>query len=289
MGKNKKKKASDYKDFISMLKDNKEKIYLMKNDEKISLSEAVTETVGNITAVVKEGIIPISSEDAAKKKTSGNCQINLHYAKAPFTLYEYSMKHRTIPQTLVLTLTEEEVEDLFDFNVNPTVTTLMERTNIGLILKKMEKQKTKIKNWLKQEPDEAMEMFVVNIPDIVLFTSTIQKKEISKAVFFNLCIEVVKTKKKLSKLQKKDPDAYTDLCKSVLDNTLEVAISLGNSYVHIEPNFVFIPEVRPYMEYLVEKATNPPANSLINYIIYTFANTDELTEASNVLFEAVLK
>ena len=39
---------SDYKDFISMLKDNKEKIYLMKNDEKISLSEAVTETVGNI-------------------------------------------------------------------------------------------------------------------------------------------------------------------------------------------------------------------------------------------------
>ena len=77
MGKNKKKKASDYKDFISMLKDNKEKIYLMKNDEKISLSEAVTETVGNITAVVKEGIIPISSEDAAKKKTGGNCQINL--------------------------------------------------------------------------------------------------------------------------------------------------------------------------------------------------------------------
>ena len=28
MGKNKKKKASDYKDFISMLKDNKEKIYV---------------------------------------------------------------------------------------------------------------------------------------------------------------------------------------------------------------------------------------------------------------------
>lgn len=289
MGKKTKKKASNYKDFISMLKENKDKINIMKGEEKISLSDAVTQTVENITAVVKDGIIPISSEEATKKKTKETCNIDIRYAKTPFVLYEYSMKYRSIPQTLVLTLTEDDVEDLFEYNSNQTVTTLMERTDIALILKKMDKTKTKIKNWLNQEAVEDMEMFVVNIPDIVLFTNTIQKKDISKSVLFNLCIQIVKTKKKLSKMKKKNEDNYYDICNSIIDNTFENAVSLGNSYIHVELNPILTPDISDYTKKVLEKIQEEPVNSLINKVIYSLSDTNDMVEATNVIFNKVLK
>lgn len=289
MSKKDQKKENKCKDFIEMLKDNKDKIFVMSGEEKISLSDAVEKTIENITCVVKDGIIPISSEEATKKKTSEGLNLEARYAKAPFVLYEYAMKYRKIPQTMVLTLTPNDVEDLFTYNVNSTITTLMERTNIALILKKMTKAKTKIKNWLESDSEKDLDIFVINIPDIVLFTNTIKKKEVSNSVMFNLCIQVVKTKKKLSKLRKKDPDKYEEVLTSVFDETLNIAISLGNSYLHMELNDTFMPDVRKYFEHVVEAIKEPTTEKLINRIIYSTIDTNQLVEASNVLFETVIK
>ena len=62
MSKKDQKKENKCKDFIEMLKDNKDKIFVMSGEEQISLSDAVEKTIENITCVVKDGIIPISSE-----------------------------------------------------------------------------------------------------------------------------------------------------------------------------------------------------------------------------------
>ena len=66
MGKKKNKKKNAYKSFVEMLKDKQKKIFIMKDEKKISLSDVVDETISEITSVPQDSMIAITSEDAAK-------------------------------------------------------------------------------------------------------------------------------------------------------------------------------------------------------------------------------
>lgn len=287
--KNKNKKMSAYKEFVSALKENQKKIYVMNGEEKVSLGEAVDNSVMNITAVPVDGIIPVTSEDAAKKRDMNTIQVDCRYAKSAFSLYEYAMKYHKTRQTLVLTLSEDEIINLFDFNMHDTITTLMERTNISLILKKMDKTKNRLRKWLDRDSDEDCEMFILNIPDVVLFTNVLKKKEVSTSVFFNLTIQVVKTKKNFEKMKKKDSDTFAEIMKTVKENTLKVAKDLGNASIHLEVSETFMNDVNEAANQWFEIITGDETNQkLFNKIIFSTDNSNNLVAFANEIVNKVM-
>ena len=80
-----------------------------------------------------------------------------------------------------------------------------------MILEELEKQKNKILKWAagKPEDDTNHETLVLNIPNVVLFTSLIKKGEPSSAFLFNLMILVVRTNKPIEKIAKKNTGITT--------------------------------------------------------------------------------
>ena len=282
--KNKNKKVATYKKFVSALKENQKKIFVMNGEEKVSLEDAVDASVANITSVPKDGVIPITSDEASKKRDESEIQADIRYAKTSFTLYEYAMKYYKTRQTLVLTMTQNDVLDLFVFNACETVNTLMERTNIALILKKMEKAKKKLEKWLEREPETDYEMFVLNIPDIVLFTNVLKKKEVSNSVMFNMTIQVVKTKKSISKMKKKDSEAFEEMCKSIKADTLKNAINLGNASIHIDVADAFMTDAAESASQWSSAILDDESNKkLFNRIIFSTDDSNNLVTFSNEL------
>lgn len=287
MSKKKKNKKAEYKSFIGMLKDKQKKIFIMKGDEKVSLTDAVDQTVKNITSVPIDSVIGVSSEDAVKNRDSYNTIFTARYAKAPFTLYEYAMKYPKRPQTFVLTVTPNEVEDIFDYESNKNISVLMERTNIGLILKKAEKAKNRLKNWLKTEPENDIDMFVLNIPDIVLFTDVLKKDEVSKSVLFNITIQVIKTKPSINKIKKKNEEKYKEVVEKVIDLTLKSSVLLGNSFIHIPVEGLFMGDLSEYGKTWISHVVDTDNEKAINEIVFSADNSVDFTELSGSIIKGM--
>lgn len=287
MGKKKNKKKNAYKSFVEMLKDKQKKIFIMKDEKKISLSDVVDETISEITSVPQDSMIAITSEDAAKKRDAGSAVFETRYAKAPFSIYEYAMKYPKRTQTLVLTLTPAEVEDIFEYNSNENISVLMERTNIGLILKKMDKAKNRLKKWLSTEATEEMETFVLNIPNIVLFTDTLKKDEVSKSVLFNITIQVIKTKPSIKKIKKKSSEKYNEIIGKVIDTTLKTAVSLGDANIHIPVEGSFIDDLKDYASKWTDAVYDTDNEKLLNNIVFSADHSLSFTELANSLIDCV--
>lgn len=278
----KKKKNKGYKSFSSMLKNNSDVIKVNYNDEKMNLEKATSLSVKGITSVPEDSVIEVSATESSENRENVPFTTDVRYAKSAFTLYEQAMRHPQMKQTLVMTFTDKEVVDLFDYGMNETINTLMERTNISLILKEMEKAKNRIRKWIEREPSTEMEIFILNIPDIVLFTGKIQKKEISPSILFNLCIQVVKTKRPMQKIQKRDPEKYSEITKNLIDHTITNVMNLGHSWIHVGWNSELIKDVIEYSEMWKKSIEeNETVGKLINSIIFSIDNSEDFIEFSN--------
>ena len=279
--KNKKSKQKKViKGFSNMLKEHKKDILIAKDERKISLSEATNETLNAIKCVPFDAIIPITSDEAAKKKKIKDFHVDVHYAKPAFAMYEYAMK-KPEHQTIILTLTPDELVALLDYGVNSTITSLMERTNISLILKKMEKPVNKINRWLKSESEEMIDMIVLNIPDIILFTDNLKKGEVSRTILFDLCIQVVKTKKDLNKIKKKNVDDYDEITKKVKEMTIQNAISLGHTSCHIPMDSIFYNDKIGGKQWIESIDESETCKTLISNLIFSSESNIRLIEFAN--------
>lgn len=237
--KKKKNKSSNVEQFNVMLNKHKDEIELYKDEKKTTLEKVTSESAKNVKASPFDGVIPVPSTESAKDKKV-DFHLSAHYSSPIYKLFELSLGSK-VPHTLIMTIDVNDVDLLFHPFINPTITSLYEKSNLYLILNKAEKQRSKLQKWSESEPEEEYDMFVMNIPDIALFTESIVDGK-AKAIFFNLVIQVVKAKKPIGKLKKKNSPKLEDLCRFIIKCTMENIKNYGCTTIVTAINDNFSPD-----------------------------------------------
>lgn len=279
------KKDKDRSNFSKMLKENQKVIRVATKDDFISLADATENTISKIVASPLDGVIPVSSTEAAENALQG-CKLNIStaYAQNVFSMYEFSLKYRATKQTLIIPVHEDDLEDIWDAKY-AGYGPLKDRSNLKLVLDKFpEKAKKKVANWAKE--DDAPAIFVIRIPDLIVFHGDIKKNEVSKSTEFDIIIEIIRSGKSLSKLKKKRPEDFDTLSNFFVTSTVKVLKDFGVSCVHIPLVKDLYDDPHNYARSWV-KALSEDKN-LVSRVIFCTSDPDELVSFNQQLMEDVL-
>ena len=285
MGKKNKEKTS----FSKMLKENQKVIRVATNDgEEKDLATLTSETLENLVASPLDGMIPVSSSEAAENAVKGATKLSIStaYAQSVFSMYEFALKYYGTKQTLVVTVSEKDVEDIWDANAQ-AYGPLKDRSNLKLVLDKFpEKAKKKVMNWAEEDCVPAL--FVIRIPNLVVFHGDIKKNTVSKAKFFDLVIEVIRSGKPMPKLKKKRPDEFARISQFVVDSTVRVLKEFGASCAHIPLNKDLYDDPHDYATMWC-KARVDEKNNVLTRVVFCTPDPDELVSFNAQLTEDMLK
>lgn len=268
----KKKKNKEKQSFTKMLKENQKKISIEIDGEEKSIPTCTEESAENVICATLDALVPLSSEEAIKKKADIKFDMDTRYSRAAFMLYENGVKMTHYPsQTLSVIMDVEQATDWMDYGMNPIIESLMTKTNLSMILGELEKPRKKIEKWLqgKPEDDANHETMVLNIPNVVLFTGLVKKGEPSDAILFNLMIIMVRTKKPMDKIKSKNNDLALEIETSVIDDVIDAAIKLGNSALLVDISNPFNVTSESYANKWFELVCNTDnRNKLFDYIMF---------------------
>lgn len=283
MGKKEKEKSN----FSKMLKENQKAIRILTNDGEKDLADLTNATVEALIASPLDGMIPVPSSEAAENAVAGASSlcISTAYAENVFSMYEFTLKYSKTKQTLIVPVSEKDIEDIWDANYSG-YGPLKDRSNLKLVLDKFpEKAKKKLANWA--EEGEIPALFVIRIPNLVLFHGDIKKNAVSKARFFDLVIEVVRSGKSMTKLKKKKPEEFATVSKFVVDSTVRVLKEFGVSCAHIPLDRDFYDEPHDYAKMWVDALTEEQ-NNLLTRVVFCTPEPDELVSFNAQLTESML-
>lgn len=272
MGKKKKKMT-----FAKMLKENQKDITVMHQDKKKTVAELTAETVKAITAAPLEGMIPVSSGEAAENTLPDIKQLSVStsYAQNVFSMYEFALKYTGTKQTLVVSVQEDDIWDM----LNPTYPgygPLRERTNLSLVLDKFpDNYSKKVTTWANKENGKVPDMFIIRIPNLIIFHGNIQKKEPSKAKFFDLIIQVIRSEKSLPKLRKRNEAKFDETVAFYVEGTAKALKNLGVSCAHIPLESDFFKDPHDYARLWGEKLTEEK-NKILMRVIFCTPDPDVL-------------
>ena len=295
MGK-KKKKTKHVETLTEVLKENKKLIFVKKDENtKVSIAEATQESAENVTAVPIKGIIAVSAEDVAGRKKLADSQIQMRYAKPVFTMYENALKMES-KQTLMLTYTiDEAAEAINEAEKGSILYELSKRTNVQNILKKMDRPFNKLNKWISaewfsEEPSDEPDIFVIHIPDVVMFTKTVKMNEVSESIRFDLLIQVVKTEKKITKIFKKDEDRYHEINHKLRESTIQLIKDLGIVCPNIQIDDAYNTlgnEISLVWKTLLEKefSNDGTLAKYVDKLSFTTENSNVFIEFSNAMNE----
>lgn len=190
--------------FIAMLKKHSGDIKVMQNGEEKSVKELTKESIESIKACSFDSVIPEEAGDVAKGKKV-DFHATTHYSSPVYKLYELGVGSENT-QTLVLTFDANRSELAFIPGNDPFITKLYDVSNLYMILKDAEKPLNKLRKWSEADLDSETEydMFVMNIPNIVMLKNTKVKDNTHGAIFVNLIIQIFKGPRSINKLKKKD-------------------------------------------------------------------------------------
>lgn len=290
MGK-KKKKTKHVETLTEVLKENKKLIFVKKDENtKVSIAEATEESAENVTAVPVAGVLAVSAEDVAGRKKLADSQIQMRYAKPVFTMYENALKMES-KQTLMLTYTiDEAAEAINEAEKGSILYELSKRTNVQNILKKMDRPFNKLNKWISAEPSEEPEIFVIHIPDVVMFTKTVKMNEVSESIRFDLLIQVVKTHKKITKIFNKDEDRYHEINHRLRESTIQLIKDLGIVCPNIQIDDAYNTlgnEISLVWKTLLEKefSNDGTLAKYVDKLSFTTENSNVFIEFSNAMNE----
>lgn len=273
-----KKKKNKKKNLLSILKDNKENITIKKGDKLISLADATKESVEGITACEQSSIISVSAAEAADKKENIEFSIETRFSRHVFSMYEEAMRNTNVTQTICVTVTTDEAEELFEEGTNPTISVLLQRSNLGLVVKKAEKMRNRLASWL-EEPGE--ETYIINIPEVVFFCGNIPASGTTEAILYNLTVQVLPyTNKELAKMRKKNKEKADDNQKKFINELIDSQISLGNvsSDILIKTD-EFVSDISVYVSQWKE-ILDETKRKCFNKLIFSFENDVDFIPAS---------
>lgn len=280
-----KKKKNKKKNLLSILKDNKENITIKKGDKLISLADATKESVEGITACEQSSIISVSAAEAADKKENIGFSIETRFSRHVFSMYEEAMRNTNVTQTICVTVTTDEAEELFEDGTNPTISVLLQRSNLGLIVKKAEKMRNRLASWL-EEPGE--ETYIINIPEVVFFCGNIPASGTTESILYNLTVQVLPyTTKELAKMRKKNKEKADDNQKKFINELIDSQISLGNvsSDILIKTD-EFVSDISVYVSQWKE-ILDETKRKCFNKLIFSFENDVDFIPASREFREWV--
>lgn len=288
MAKNKKKdkkKGNELTRFNQILAENTKHINVLKEEESVNLGKLVSESVSKVTAVPFDGVIPVSAADVAKSKKLKTPDVNVYYTTSVFKLFEMAMS-TPVTQNLIITVDANDMEYFFDPGFNEAITSLYGKTNLSLILKELQKPKKKLEKWIDAELDDETpyDMFVLSIPDVILFTNKIRKDDVSEGIFFNLLIQVVKTKKSVAKLKKKKQ--IEELSKFIIKCTMENIKNFGCVNVTTEITDKFSEDYYECAEnWKILIQADESFEKMIDRLSFTVTNSTGFAVAANKISE----
>ena len=283
----KKKKNKEKQSFVKMLKGNQKEISITVNGEEKTIPELTEASVTNTTCSTIDGLVPVTSEEALKKKASVQFTMDTRYSRAPFMLYENGVKMSSEPaQTLTIIMNTEQAEDWLEYGIDPILESINTKSNLSLILSELDKPRKKLEKWIAGKPEDDVnhESLVLNIPEVVLFTGDIKKGEPSSAFLFNLMVVIVRTTKSIEKITKKNKDLALEIETAVVEDVVNAAIKLGNSSLLVDIANPFNITAESYANKWFELICNTDNRSkLFDYVIF---NADVLNQY--VLFSRTL-
>lgn len=274
--------------FSKMLKENWKVIKVLKDSEEKALADVTEDTLNDIVASPLDGMIPVSSSEAAENVVPGATKLSIStsYAQNVFSMYEFALKYNQTKQTLVVIVPEKEIEDIFDADY-AGFGPLKERSNLKLVMDRFpEKAKKKLVNWA--EESEVPGMFVIRIPNLVVFHGDIKKNTSSKAKFFDLVIEVVRSGKSLTKLKKKRPEQFKEVSDFIVTSTVRVLKEFGTSCAHIPLDKDLYLDPHDYAT-MWATSLNAEKNGLLTRLVFCTSDPDELVAFNAQLTEDMLK
>lgn len=284
MGKKQKEKSS----FSKMLKENQKVINIMTSeDEMKNLSTLTNEALDGIIASPLEGMIPVSAAEAVANAVPGatGLSVSTAYAQSVFSMYEFALKYNDIKQTLVLAVPAGEIEEILDANYSG-YGPLKDRSNLKLVLDKFpEKIKKKMVNWAAD--GEVPALFVIRIPNLVIFHGDIKKNAPSKAKFFDLVIEVIRSGKSLPKLKKKRPEEFAATSRFFVESTVKVLKEFGVSCAHIPLNKDLYVDPHDYASLWCKELT-ADKNGILTRIVFCTPDPDDLVSFNHQVVEDLL-
>lgn len=281
--KKKDKKNKNSKSLIQILKDSKEKIAVFDTttSTKSTLDEMIKKSIEGITSCETSSIIPVSASEAAEKKEAIQFTIESRFAKHVFSMYEEAMRNTNVVQTICVTVPVDEAESIFDYGSNSTISVLLERSNLGLIVKKANKMKNRLSSWID---DDHTESYIINIPKVVFFSGNIVAKETTPAILYNLMIQILPyTSKDLSKMRKKNNEKADKVQKQNISELITSAISVGNASCDIIIcTDDFVTDIDSYVKDWKE-VLNEDVRKCLNKIIFSFEKDIDFIPASREL------
>lgn len=279
----KNKKKDKKRTLVQILKESKDKIVVFDTttNEKSALSDMIKNSIDGTTSCETSSIIPVSASEAAEKKEAVSFSIESRFAKHVFSMYEEAMRNINVIQTICVTVAKDEAEDIFEYGSNPTISVLLERSNLGLIIKKAEKMKNRLSGWLENDADES---FIINIPKIVFFSGNIVAKETTPAVLYNLTLQVLPyTSKELAKMRKKNNEKANKVQKENINQLVTSVVALGNASCDILVcTDEFITDIHDYIEDW-KLALSEDIRKCLNKVIFSFEKDTDFIPASREL------
>lgn len=278
---------SKKKNLSRMLSENSKKITVMYKGEEKTLAEMTEMSANAVVSVASDGIIPVTAAEAAENSIAGENKTTVisSYADGVFSAYEYCLKNNE-KQTLFVTAPVGDIERIFGFDEPyPQIEMLRKRSNIDLIIDEIPtKYKKRLEKWAEDD-EVATGIYIVKIPDILIFYDNIKKGEVSTTKCLDLIIQLVKTDKSLKKLKKKGGEKFQAISEEIIINSFNVIKELGVSSVHIDINEALFMDVQDYCTKWIT-LISAENSKLINRIVFCTVDPVVLVEAQSALRKA---
>ena len=254
-------KKNKLPNFGKMLKENQKKILVSLKGEDKKLSEVTEESVNGIVCTALSSVVPVSVTEAAENSVPGVKKITAttSYAQTAWSVYENALKNGEIKQTMLIMVPASDFGDILN-GASPDMEPLYSRSNIEMILNKFPEKMLKRVNKWSESTDQIPDMFVVKIPNVVLFTDSIRKNVTCSSKVFDVVICLIKSDKSLKKLKKKDMDEFNKTVDFAVSKTINILKDLGSSCIHMNIDERFISDPHDYAavwaKYLLAEMTN---------------------------------
>ncbi len=277
--------------FSKMLKENEKKILVTVKGEEMKLSAATSASVDGIICTSLDSVVPVSVSEVAENSVPGVKKVSVQtsYAQTAWSLYENALKSGDIKQTMLIMTPESDIDDVLSGDYED-LEPLYGRTNIQLIMESIpEKLIKRITKWHESDPVKNLDMFILKIPNVILFTDSIKKNVPCSTKLFDLVFCFVRTEKSLKKLAKKNKDKFDEAVNFSVTRAISVLKDFGSSCVHTTIDHRFMIDPHDYAEIWAKNLIEESEKGIISNFTFCTTDTDTLVSFNNQISKEFLK
>lgn len=282
-------KKNKLPNFSKMLKENQKKIIVSVKGEEKKLSDITDDSVEGIVCTALSSVVPVSVTEAAENSVPGvkKLSASTSYAQTAWSVYENALKNGDIKQTMLIMAPVSDFAEILS-GVSEDLEPLESRSNIEMILDKFPEKMTKrIAKW-SETTDQIPDLFVVKIPNVVLFTDSIKKNETCSSKTFDIVICLAKSAKSLKKLKKKDKEQFDETVDFIVSKTIKVLKDLGSSCVHTNIDERFVSDPHDYADVWAKHLLEEMNSGIIANFTFCTTDTDTLVSFNDQLTKSFL-